>query len=162
MHSASAPPSCIPTVAARFCCARPTRASAPASSSTSSRRPNDLPTLREGFRRGREIAAQKAMDKFRGEEVSPGADVKSDAEIDAFIRKTMITVHHPASTCPIGLGPEAVLDPQLRVRGVDRLRVVDASAMPDLVTAHINACVLMMAERAADLIAGKPALAAAA
>ena len=124
--------------------------------------PNDLPTLREGFRRGREIAAQKAMDKFRGEEVSPGADVKSDAEIDAFIRKTMITVHHPASTCPIGLGPEAVLDPQLRVRGVDRLRVVDASAMPDLVTAHINACVLMMAERAADLIAGKPALAAAA
>jgi len=71
-------------------------------------------------------------------------------------------VHHPASTCPIGLGSEAVLDPQLRVRGVERLRVVDASAMPDLVTAHINACVLMMAERAADLIAGKPALAAAA
>ena len=62
----------------------------------------------------------------------------------------------------MGIGPDTVLDPQLRVRGIDRLRVVDASAMPDLVTAHINACVLMMAERAADLIAGKPALAAAA
>ena len=117
--------------------------------------------MREGFRRGREIADQRAMDRFRGEEVSPGPSVQSDADIDAFIRKTMITVHHPASTCPMGLGPEAVLDPQLRVRGVDRLRVVDASAMPDLVTAHINACVLMMAERAADLIAGKPALATA-
>jgi 4-pyridoxate dehydrogenase len=124
--------------------------------------PNDLPTLREGFRRGREIANQKPMDAFRGEEVSPGANVTSDADIDAFIRKTMITVHHPACTCPIGLGPEAVLDPQLRVRGIESLRVVDASAMPDLVTAHINACVLMMAERAADLIAEKPLLARAA
>jgi 4-pyridoxate dehydrogenase len=124
--------------------------------------PKDLPTLREGFKRGREIAAQQAMDKFRGEEISPGPDAKSDADIDAFIRKTMITVHHPASTCPIGLGAEAVLDPQLRVRGVEQLRVVDASAMPDLVTAHINACVLMMAERAADLIRGKEMLAQAA
>jgi 4-pyridoxate dehydrogenase len=124
--------------------------------------PNDLPTLREGFRRAREIAHQKPMDAFRGEEISPGAGVTSDADIDAFIRRTMITVHHPASTCPMGIGPEAVLDPQLRVRGIERLRVVDASAMPDLVTAHINACVLMMAERAADLIRGKPALTAAA
>src|SRR5262245_36842505 len=124
--------------------------------------PNDLVTLREGFRRGREIARQSPMDPFRGEEISPGAEVTSDADIDAFIRKTMITVHHPACTCPIGIGPEAVLDPQLRVRGVERLRVVDASAMPDLVTAHINACVLMIAERAADLIRGKAVLAAAA
>jgi choline dehydrogenase-like flavoprotein len=124
--------------------------------------PNDLPTLREGVRRGREIARQKPMDEFRGEEISPGTGATTDAAIDAFIRKTMITVHHPASTCPMGLGPESVLDPQLRVRGVERLRVVDASAMPDLVTAHINACVLMMAERAADLIRGRTALAAAA
>jgi 4-pyridoxate dehydrogenase len=117
--------------------------------------PNDLPTLREGVRRGREIALQKPMNEFRGEEVSPGANVTSDADIDAFIRETMVTVHHPAGTCPMGLGPNGVLDPQLRVRGVERLRVVDASAMPDLVTAHINACVLMLAERAADLIRGK-------
>ena len=117
--------------------------------------PNDLPTLREGFRRGREIALQKPMDEFRGDEISPGANVTSDADIDAYIRKTMITVHHPACTCPMGIGPDTVLDPQLKVRGVEQLRVVDASAMPDLVTAHINACVLMIAERAADLIRGK-------
>jgi 4-pyridoxate dehydrogenase len=123
--------------------------------------PNDLPTLREGFQRGREIALQKPMDQFRGEEISPGANVTSDADIDAYIRKTMITVHHPACTCPMGTGPDTVLDPQLKVRGVEQLRVVDASAMPDLVTAHINACVLMIAERAADLIRGKQMLAAA-
>ncbi len=123
--------------------------------------PNDLPTLREGFRRGREIALQKPMDQFRGDEISPGGNVTSDADIDAYIRKTMITVHHPACTCPMGIGPDTVLDPQLKVRGVEQLRVVDASAMPDLVTAHINACVLMIAERAADLIRGKVIAAAA-
>jgi choline dehydrogenase-like flavoprotein len=124
--------------------------------------PNDLPTLREGFKRGREIALQKPMDKYRGREISPGADARTDAEIDAYIRRTTITVHHPACTCPMGTGPNAVLDPELRVRGVERLRVVDASAMPDLVTAHINACVMMIAEKGADLIRGKNALSAAA
>ncbi len=124
--------------------------------------PNDLPTLREGLRRGREIALQKPMDGFRGREISPGADATSDAEIDAYIRQTTITVHHPACTCPMGIGPHTVVDPELRVRGAERLRVVDASAMPDLVTAHINACVMMIAEKASDLIRGKAVLAAAA
>ena len=122
--------------------------------------PNDLPTLREGFRRGRDIAAQKPMDEFRGAEIAPGPAVKSDADIDAYIRKTTLTVHHPAGSCLMGSSPDTVLDPELRVRGVERLRVVDASAMPDMVTAHINACVLMMAERASDLIRGKPLLTA--
>jgi 4-pyridoxate dehydrogenase len=124
--------------------------------------PNDLPTLRQGLKRGREIALQKPMDAYRGAEIAPGPAVTSDADIDAYIRRTTITVHHPACTCPMGIGPEAVVDPELRVRGIERLRVVDASAMPDLVTAHINACVLMMAEKAADLIKGKASLAAAA
>ena len=121
--------------------------------------PNDLPTLREGFKRAREVAFQKAMDPFRGEELNPGLKVKTDAEIDGWIKKTVITAHHPAGTCAIG--PDGVLDPELRVRGVERLRVCDASAMPDLVSAHINACVLMMAEKASDMVRGKPALPAA-
>ena len=123
--------------------------------------PSDLPTLREGFKRARDTAYRQPLDQFRGIEVAPGPDVKSDAEIDAFIRRTAVTAHHPAGTCPMGLGPEAVLDPELRVRGVQRLRVVDASAMPDMVSAHINACVIMMAEKASDMLRGKAPLPAA-
>ena len=114
--------------------------------------PDDLPRLREGFRRARDVAYQKPLDAFRGHETSPGEAVKSDAEVDQWIRKVAITAHHPAGTCAMGIGPDSVLDPELRVRGMEALRVVDASAMPDLVSAHINACVLMMAEKAADMI----------
>jgi choline dehydrogenase-like flavoprotein len=123
--------------------------------------PNDLPTLREGFRRARDVAYQDALAPFRGEETSPGPAVKTDEEVDAWLRKTVITAHHPAGTCRMGVDDAAVLDPQLRVRGVEGLRVVDASAMPDMVSAHINACVLMMAEKASDLIRGRPVLPAA-
>ena len=124
--------------------------------------PNDLPKLREGFRLARHIAYQRPLDRFRGVETAPGPSHQSDTEIDAYIRKTAITAHHPAATCPMGLGSDAVLDPQMRVRGIEGLRVVDASAMPDLVSAHLNAAVLMMAEKAADLIKGKSAPASAA
>jgi 4-pyridoxate dehydrogenase len=122
--------------------------------------PNDLPRLREGVKRARDVAYQKPMAPFRGVETSPGDGVKTDAEIDAFIRRTAITAHHPCGTCAMGIGPDAVTDPELRVRGVEGLRVVDASVMPDLVSAHINACVLMMAEKASDLIRGRAPLAA--
>ena len=120
----------------------------------------DLPRLREGFKIARDVANQKAMESYRGAETSPGPGVKTDAEIDAFILKTAITAHHPCGTCAMGIGPDSVTDPELRVRGVEGLRVVDASVMPDLVSAHINACVLMIAEKASDVIRGKPALAA--
>jgi 4-pyridoxate dehydrogenase len=123
--------------------------------------PNDLPSLREGFKRAREVAYQKPLDPYRGVETAPGEQVRTDAEIDAFIRRTAITAHHPCGTCPMGSGPGSVLDPELKVRGVEGLRVVDASAMPDIVSAHINACVLMLAEKASDMIRGRPALAAA-
>jgi choline dehydrogenase-like flavoprotein len=116
--------------------------------------PEDLPRLREGVRRARDVVHQKAMDPYRAEELTPGEQAQSDAEIDAWIRKVAVTAHHPAGTCPMGTGPDAVLHPDLRVRGIDGLRVVDASAMPDMVSAHINACVLMMAEKASDLIRG--------
>ncbi len=87
--------------------------------------------------------------------------MQTDAEIDAWLRKTVITAHHPSGTCPMGTTPDTVLDPEMRVRGVEGLRVVDASAMPDLVSAHINACVLMMAEKASDMIRRRTALPAA-
>jgi 4-pyridoxate dehydrogenase len=120
--------------------------------------PSDLPTLRQGFKIAREVANQKPLASFRGRETAPGPAVKTDAEIDTWIRNVAATANHPASTCLMGIGPNAVVDPQLRVQGVERLRVVDASVMPDLVSAHINACVLMMAERASDLIRGRPTL----
>ena len=118
--------------------------------------PNDLPTLREGFKRARELAFHEALAPFRGVEIGPSLKVKSDAEIDAWLKKTVITAHHPAGTCAMGTG--GVLEPDLKVRGVERLRVCDASAMPDLVSAHINACVIMMADKASDMIRGRPAL----
>jgi 4-pyridoxate dehydrogenase len=118
--------------------------------------PNDLPTLREGFKRARELAFHKAMDPFRGEEIGPGLQVKTDVEIDAWLKKVVITAHHPASTC--AMGPDGVLDSDLKVRGIEGLRVCDASAMPDLVSAHINACVIMMADKASDIIRGREAL----
>ncbi len=121
--------------------------------------PNDLATLREGFKLARHVAYQTPMAAFRGAETAPGADVKTDADIDGFIRRTAITAHHPCGTCAMGLAPDAVTDPELRVRGIEQLRVVDASVMPDLVSAHINACVLMIAEKASDLIRGKLPLA---
>jgi len=120
--------------------------------------PNDLPTLREGVKRARDVAWRNPMDPFRGEELAPGPNVKTDDEIDAWIRRVSITAHHPAGTCAMGIGPNTVVDPELRVRGIEALRVVDASAMPDLVSAHINACVIMMAEKAADMILAKPPL----
>jgi 4-pyridoxate dehydrogenase len=120
--------------------------------------PDDLARLREGFKRARLVAYQQPMHAYRGDEVSPGPNVKTDADIDGFIRGTAITAHHPCGTCAMGIGPDAVTDAQLRVRGAERLRVVDASVMPDLVSAHINACVLMIAEKASDMILGKPPL----
>jgi len=120
---------------------------------------HDVRTIREGVKLGRDIARRKGLDPFRGREVAPGPSCRTDGEIDAFVRRTAITAHHPCATCAMGSGDDAVLDPALRVRGVDALRVVDASAMPDLVSGNINACVLMIAEKASDLILGRPPLA---
>ncbi len=115
--------------------------------------PNDLPKLMQGFKLAREVAYQSALDPYRGVEKTPGDKVKSDAEIEAYIRRSAVTAHHPAGSCSMA-GPHAVLDPDMKVKGIENLRVVDASAMPDMVGAHINACVLMMAEKGSDLIRG--------
>ena len=121
----------------------------------------DWKALRSGVRMAREIAAQSEMAPYVAAEFAPGLAKTADADIDAHIRKTSITVHHPLGTCRMGTDddPAAVVDSQLRVRGVRSLRVVDASVMPDLVTGNINAPVVMIAERAADIVRGRPTLA---
>ena len=98
------------------------------------------------------------MKKFGATEVGPGPDVIGDDDIDAYIRRTAATAHHPAGTCRMGSDDMAVVDPELRLRGIESLRVVDASVMPDLVGGNINAPVIMIAERASDLIRGRETL----
>lgn len=117
----------------------------------------DLPVLRAGLKLLREVASQPALDAFRGREVGPGAGMTSDADLDAYIRSSGATAHHPCGTCRMGGGPDAVVDAALRVHGVNSLRVADASVMPDLVGGNINATVIAITEKAADLIQGKPA-----
>ena len=116
---------------------------------------SDMETLRRGVRAAREVLAQPALARHRAAELAPGTGAAADGDLDAWIRATAVTAHHPAGTCRMGTDEGAVLDPELRVRGVDGLRVVDAAAMPDLVSGNINACVLMMAEKASGLIAGR-------
>ena len=120
-------------------------------------------TMRRGLRMARELVASPQIRAFGGEEITPGADKQSDAEIDAHIRATMGTVHHPVGTCKMGADddPAAVVNAELKVRGVDGLRVVDASVMPDLISGATNAPVIMMAEKASDMILGKPPLSSA-
>lgn len=122
----------------------------------------DWQAAREALRLIREIAQQPALAPYISREIAPGPQCNTDAALDAFIRKTAITVHHPAGTCRMGVAgdPMAVVDSDLRVMGVEGLRVVDASVMPDLTSGNINAPVIMIAERAADLIAGRATLAA--
>jgi choline dehydrogenase/4-pyridoxate dehydrogenase len=117
----------------------------------------DLKAVRTGLRMTREIFQQSPLRDFIDVEVSPGKDKVSDADIDAYARSTGQTVYHPLGTCRMGTDKDemAVVDPELRVRGVDNLRVVDASVMPDLVGGNINAPVIMIAEKAADFIRGR-------
>jgi choline dehydrogenase/4-pyridoxate dehydrogenase len=118
---------------------------------------NDRRSVREMFKRMREIAAQPYLQAFVEQEVWPGANCNSDDEIDAFIRRTAITLHHPVGTCKMGSDddPMAVLDEQMRVRGVQGLRVVDGSSIPRVMRAATNAPIIMMAEKVSDLIVGK-------
>jgi choline dehydrogenase len=100
----------------------------------------------------RQLFQTSAFDRFRGREVAPGADIQSDAAIENYIRATCGTVFHPIGTCKMGTDPMAVVDHELRVYGVERLRVVDASIMPTLITGHTNAPTIAIGEKAADLI----------
>jgi choline dehydrogenase len=122
---------------------------------------DDRREFRDGVRLTREIFAQKAFDPYRGAELSPGPGVRSDAEIDAHLRRKAESAYHPSCSCRMGADgdPMAVVDGQLRVRGVEALRVVDASVMPRVVSGNLNAPTIMIAEKAADMILGRQPLA---
>jgi choline dehydrogenase len=113
---------------------------------------SDLQKLIEGIKLVRELFHTSAFDEFRGREVAPGADVTSDEDLEAYIRETCSTVYHPVGTCKMGIDAMAVVDSELRVYGVEGLRVVDASIMPTLTTGNTNAPTIMIGEKAADLI----------
>jgi choline dehydrogenase len=117
----------------------------------------DRRTMRDGVRMAREIFAQSAFDPYRGPEYDPGAHVQSDEQIDRFIREKAETIYHPVGTAKMGTDNMAVVDATLKVHGLDGLRVVDASVMPTLVGGNTNAPTIMIAEKAADMILGRPA-----
>lgn len=114
----------------------------------------DVDGLIRGCRITREIYQQDALRPYVVHEVTPGPTVQTDEDLTAFIRSGARGGHHYVGTCAMGVGDEAVVDPELRVKGVTGLRVVDASVMPELITGHTNAAVIMIAERASDLIRG--------
>jgi choline dehydrogenase len=118
----------------------------------------DLRTLRQAVKIARKVVAQPAFDAYRGEELNPGTAVQSDDEIDDFIRRTAITIYHPVGTAKMGHDDMSVVDATLKVRGIEGLRVVDASVMPTLVGGNTNAPTIMIAEKASDLILGKSPL----
>jgi choline dehydrogenase-like flavoprotein len=114
--------------------------------------PLDLETLRGGMKTVRLIFAQEPLKSVVAKERSPGPRIASDAEIDDWIRNNGQTAHHPAGTCRMGADDDAVVDGELRVRGVERLRVADCSVMPQVVGSNTNAPTIMIAEKAADCI----------
>lgn len=118
--------------------------------------PEDRRVMRECVRIGRDVASQAALDPYRADELFPGADVRTDEEIDAWVRAAAETIYHPVGTCRMGTDADrrAVVDGKLRVRGIQGLRVVDASVMPTLVGSNTNAPTIMIAEKTADMIRG--------
>ncbi|HUY84086.1 MAG TPA: choline dehydrogenase [Steroidobacteraceae bacterium] len=119
--------------------------------------PDDWIEMRACVRLTREIFAQASFDRYRGREIQPGADVVGDAQIDEFVRAKVESAFHPSCSCKMGAPGDrgAVVDPETRVLGVERLRIVDSSIMPSITTGNLNAPTIMLAEKAADHILGR-------
>jgi choline dehydrogenase-like flavoprotein len=117
----------------------------------------DLMTLLRGLKMARKIFAHESFRKYRAREVLPGTEVSTDLQWLEHIRRTLVTVHHPASTCRMGPAGDNVVNHELKVHGIDGLRVADASIYPRLVGANTNASIVAIAEKASDMILGRPA-----
>ena len=117
----------------------------------------DRAALRTSVKQIRAVHAQRAFDPYRGPELAPGPNVRTDKEIDDWIRKTVETGYHPVGTCKMGpdSDPTSVVDPACRVHGVESLRIADASIMPSIVSGNTNAACIMIGEKASDLIRGR-------
>jgi choline dehydrogenase-like flavoprotein len=119
--------------------------------------PEDVEALVSGLKIGRRFFETPAFAVCKANEIVPGAAVQGDQALADYVRKAVVTVHHPSGTCRMGGGDNTVVDPQLKVRGIEGLRVADASVFPEIIAGNTNAAVVMVAEKAADLILGKPA-----
>jgi len=119
--------------------------------------PEDIEPLVRGLELARRIAAAPSFARYRAVETAPGPGVQGEAALAEYIRNTASTVHHPVSSCRMGTGAESVVDSELRVRGVEGLRVADASVFPGIIGGNTNATVVVVAEKAADMILGRPA-----
>jgi len=119
---------------------------------------DDVESLIRGIRIARRLAEAGSFDFVRGEELEPGPQHRSDAELAQFIRRRAHSAYHPVGTCAMGVGPQDVVDPQLKVHGMRGLRVVDAAVMPTLLGGNTGGPIIMIAEKAADMILGKPPL----
>ena len=106
----------------------------------------------------REIFRQQSFAPYRGVELSPGSRVQSDSDMDAYLRDAVESAYHPSCTCKMGSDDMAVVDSKCKVVGLDGLRIADSSIMPSIVSGNLNAPTIMLAEKAADIIAGKTAL----
>ena len=120
----------------------------------------DVVDFRRAVRAAREVLAQPAFAPYRGKEIQPGAAVRSDAEVDAFVREHAESAYHPCGTVRMGRAddPGAVVDPECRVIGVEGLRVADSSIFPRIPNGNLNAPSIMVGEKAADMILGRPPL----
>jgi choline dehydrogenase len=117
--------------------------------------PEDMQPLIDGIRLARKVFASPAFAGYKAEETSPGSAATGDDGLEEFIRTQSYTVHHPVSTCRMGTDAAAVVDAQLRVVGLDNLRVADASVFPSIIGGNTNAAVVMIAEKASDLVLGR-------
>ncbi|DBA04856.1 TPA: hypothetical protein N0F65_004493 [Lagenidium giganteum] len=120
--------------------------------------PEDVVDIRNAVKLTREIFEQQVFDEYRGDAISPSKDVQSDSEIDAWVREHTESAYHPSCTNRMGVDENTVVDPETRVHGLENLRIVDASIMPNIISGNLNAPTIMIAEKAADIILGKDPL----